>query len=226
MSVLGKVALGAAQGLGKYLTQQGEQELKLELAERQADILERRQRILEGLRHRNTMTEKQQEHSYAIAKDNNNATLNRARQEAAELGLTEDTEEWREYLRDRTLGAHGPTAVRVTERGQDITERNNVRSTSVSERNNVRSTNQSDRNSQRSAETARENRGNTPAAQVLNGKGEVTLVYPDNRVTTLRDSKPIGGKKTVRPAAPDGTIISGPGGKKMIKRGGQWAPYP
>lgn len=96
--------------------------------------------------------------------------------------------------------------------------------------------------SERSARTSRENRRDTPAATVLNERGEVVVAYPDGRTTTLRNSRPATGQGRSRrnpggsavgasgsipatSAAPiaEGTIIRKPGTNERMKRiNGRW----
>lgn len=144
-----------------------------------------------------------------------------AEQAAQAAGYMPGTPEYLRFVRDYTLKGQGPTAVGldrermgVTMRGQDISQGNSVRT----------------------AETARTNRADTPAATTINGRGETVLVYPDNRVTTLRGSRDPRnqrgrgrlGQQSGRGGsapAPEGTIIAGPNGQKQIKRNGRWVPY-
>ena len=145
-----------------------------------------------------------------------------AEQYADSLGAERGSQEWGGAVRDHALREYGPTAnaekrtLKSWELGQSDT--NNRRTTDAS---------------RYSADTSRDNRNNTPAATVVNGNGEVVLVYPDNRVTTLRDSRPTpttrqpgGGRGRAAGAGEvaEGTIIHHPRTKqRMVRRNGKWA---
>ena len=85
-----------------------------------------------------------------------------------------------------------------------------------------------------SSDVSRDNRNNTPAATVLNERGEVVIAYPDNRTTTLRNSQPVPtarpGRGAVAPRTgaaggrvAEGTVIKHPQtGQRMVMRGGKW----
>jgi hypothetical protein len=135
---------------------------------------------------------------------------------AEESGYQPGTKGYTEFMRDKHLGAYGPTAGQMNDARLAQSNTNNVRSTSTSAAN-----------AELAAQTSRQNRANTPVGTVLNERGEVVVAYPDNRVTTLRGSKPVstGRGRAGRGAGgvPDGTVIRNPQtGQTMVRRGGRW----
>lgn len=135
--------------------------------------------------------------------------------------------QWRSAVQDAMLKANGPTAFRqdqqlqgarlgVQMRGQDIDQGNNVRTTSTSAANNLRSTNASMANNR-----------NRPAAVGVDANGNTTLVYPDNRVVTTHGIHPVSsvrgrGRLGGAVSPQEGMTATGPGGQKLVLRGGQW----
>ena len=144
-----------------------------------------------------------------------------AEQYADSLGIDRGSSEWGSAVRDYTLKEYGPTA---------NSEKRTLKSWDLgqSDTNNRRTTDAS----RYSTDTSRDNRNNTPAATVLNERGEVVLAYPNNRVTTLTNSQPVPtarpGRGTVAPRtgaaqAAEGTVIRHPRtGQRMVMRGGKW----
>ncbi len=139
---------------------------------------------------------------------------------AQTLGIPPGSPAFNAAVQDFTLRANGPTAFGQNRALQDArlgqSDINNRRSVGASIENNIRTTS-----------TSRENRENTPVGTVLNERGEVVVAYPNNRTTTLRNSRPVaGGRRAGRAAGggiTDGTVIRNPQtGQTMVRRGGQW----
>jgi hypothetical protein len=144
---------------------------------------------------------------------------------AQESGYQPGTPEAHNFMRDYHLDGQGPTAVQMQRESLGQSNINNIRQTSTSTANSLRD-----------ARTSAANKANTPAGTVLNEKGEVVVVYPNGRTQTLRNSRPVAGQGRGRGGAgrapagasggtsPEGTVIEGPGGKRLVKRGGNWVP--
>lgn len=144
-----------------------------------------------------------------------------AEQYADSLGLNRGTSDWGNAVRDYTLKEYGPTA---------NSEKRTLKSWELG---------QSDVNNRRTTAASRygtdasvANRNNTPAATMVNGNGEVVVAYPDNRVTTLRGSRPTpttrqpgaGRGGSAGDGVAEGTIIRHPRtGQRMVRRNGKWA---
>lgn len=157
---------------------------------------------------------------------------------AAQMGLQPGTPEWNSFIERAELDAQSSEAMALTRRGQDITERNNIRSTGVSRENSIRSEGGADR------------RHNTPPNRP--GQGEphsLDALYTDilrraqsgQRITPQeRDwarayGRERGAARRARGNRPGGRSGSGGGGngaiirnpqtgQRMQLQGGRWVP--
>ncbi len=136
------------------------------------------------------------------------------------------TPEWGNAVRDYVLKGDGPTAYGYKDDLQDQRLASDNRNTDVRANASVAS-------SERAAGASRYNRDNTPVSRVLNERGEVVLTYPDGRVQTLRNSRPMpttrggragrGGGSGRAGGVAEGTVIRNPTtGQTMVRRGGRW----
>jgi hypothetical protein len=155
-------------------------------------------------------------------------SLRTAAEQYADTLYQRGTPQWRSAVQDAMLKANGPTAFRqdqqlqgarldVQMRGQNIDQGNNMRTNATSAANNTRSTNAS-----------MANRNATPAAIGVDANGNQVITYPNNRVVQTHGIRPVssaarrGRQGGGAGGATEGATATGPGGHKIIVRGGRW----
>jgi hypothetical protein len=141
--------------------------------------------------------------------------------------------EWRNAVQDAQLKEIGPTGFRERRQLQanelGVSVANNIRTTTTERDNNIRSTDASVGNNRRSVDASLSNTRNRPAATGVDAKGNTVLIYPDNRVVTTHGIRPVSstrgrgrGGAAGGGFVPDGATATGPGGQKIVRRGGRW----
>lgn len=116
---------------------------------------------------------------------------------ARQSGFEPGTPEYIDAIREYRAGTWGPQGVQgrltVQQPRLDVSERNNIRSTSTSRENSIRSTGQSDTNSRRSAETTRGSYSYSHGGRSDGRSGDLVGPVYQKSGKRIRYSKKAGG---------------------------------